>query len=159
MPTLRGILSRMKHLVGMVGALLAIVVGALVGIGGFTFVYAEGGSYLSNDAAACANCHVMQTHYDGWTRSSHHAVATCNDCHTPHDFFGKWITKARNGYHHSMAFTLGGFPEPIRITPVNREITEQACRYCHAEMTQQIDHLAPGGEEMSCIRCHAGVGH
>lgn len=149
----------MKHAFGVVGALLAVVIGTLVGVGGFTFVYAEGGSYLSNDAAACANCHVMQTHYDGWTRSSHHAVATCNDCHTPHEFFGKWLTKARNGYHHSMAFTFGGFPEPIRITPLNREITEQACRHCHADMTQQIEHEAASGDVVSCIRCHSGVGH
>jgi nitrate/TMAO reductase-like tetraheme cytochrome c subunit len=33
--------------------------GAAAGLGAFTFVYAKGNSYLTNDPAACANCHVM----------------------------------------------------------------------------------------------------
>ena len=62
-----------------------IVFGLLVGLGLYTFVYARGASYLTNDPAACANCHVMSEQYDGWLKSSHHAVAVCNDCHTPHN--------------------------------------------------------------------------
>ncbi len=73
---------------------LAIAAGSAVGIMGYTFVYAKGYSYLSNDPSACANCHIMNEQYDGWTRSSHHAVATCNDCHTPPDMIGKYMTKA-----------------------------------------------------------------
>jgi hypothetical protein len=61
----------------------AILAGLTIGIGGYTFVYAKGYSYLTNDPAACANCHIMQDHYRAWTRASHHAVAVCNDCHTP----------------------------------------------------------------------------
>ena len=30
-----------------------------------------GASYLTDDPAACANCHVMQEHFDAWPRSSH----------------------------------------------------------------------------------------
>ena len=58
-----------------------VVLGLLLGIGGFTFIYARGASYLTNDPGACANCHVMQDHFDAWQRSSHRAVAVCNDCH------------------------------------------------------------------------------
>jgi cytochrome c nitrite reductase small subunit len=101
----------------------------------------------------------MREQFEGWSRSSHHAVATCNDCHTPHDFAGKYFTKALNGFNHSLAFTLGGFPEPIRITPRNRAITEQTCRNCHATTTHAIDIAPRTGEAMSCIRCHASVGH
>ena len=32
----------------------------MVGLGLYTFVYAKGYSYLSNDPQGCANCHVMQ---------------------------------------------------------------------------------------------------
>lgn len=141
---------------------VAIVVGVLVGVAGgvgsFTFVYADGGSYMTNDPRACANCHVMQQHYDAWAKSSHHAVATCNDCHAPHDFLGKYWTKARNGYNHSMAFTLGNFHEPIQITEPNRRITEGACRYCHQDMVRMIDPVHSSGE-IECIRCHSSVGH
>lgn len=141
--------------------LVGIPVGAVVGIGGFTFVYARGASYLSNDPAACANCHVMQEQYDGWTRASHHAVAGCNDCHTPHDFAGKWFTKALNGFNHSWAFTTGNFAEPIRITPRNAEITEGTCRSCHVSVVASIDaHAEPGtADALDCTRCHESVGH
>ncbi len=129
------------------------------GIGGYTFIYAEGASYLTNDPAACANCHVMKDHFDAWAKSGHHHVAVCNDCHTPHDLLGKYWTKARNGWHHSQAFTTGNFHEPIQITPVNRAVTEAACRYCHQDIVQAIDRFPHDGKALSCIQCHASVGH
>jgi cytochrome c nitrite reductase small subunit len=52
------------------GVALAVSLGVAAGVGGFTFVYAKGASYLTNDPAACANCHVMEEHYSGWVRSS-----------------------------------------------------------------------------------------
>ena len=90
--------------------------GGIVGLGGFTFFYGQGFSYLSDEPKACINCHIMQSVYDRWNHSSHKAVATCNDCHTPNFFFGKYIVKAINGWNHSLAFTTGNFPEPLRIT-------------------------------------------
>ncbi len=156
---------RRVGIAGSVTTTLLLILGAIVGtgagLGGYTFVYARGGSYLMDSPAACANCHVMNEQFDGWTKSSHHAVATCNDCHTPHDFFGKYTTKALNGWNHSWAFTMGGFPEPIQITPRNRRITEEACRYCHADVVSAIDartDVAPA-ERLDCIRCHRSVGH
>ncbi len=49
----------------------AVLVGLTAGIGGYTFVYAKGYSYLTNDTAACANCHIMRDHYSAWTHGSH----------------------------------------------------------------------------------------
>ena len=134
---------------------LCLLGGALLGLGSYTFWYAEGGSYFSNDPKACINCHVMREHFEAWSRSSHHAVAVCNDCHTPAGFVGKYFTKAKNGFNHSFAFTSGRYPDPFQITPGNRAITEARCRGCHAEIVAEIDHL---GKE-SCIRCHGSVGH
>ena len=48
---------------------IAIALGVLIGIGGYTFVYAKGYSYLTNDPAACANCHIMDNHYRAWMKS------------------------------------------------------------------------------------------
>ena len=149
-----------------VGSLAWIGVSALVGsaggIGTYTFYYAQGASYLSSDAKACANCHIMQDQYDAWLKSSHRNVAVCNDCHSPHDsFVGKWYCKGRNGFFHSLAFTTGDHPDPIQITDYNRQITEQACRHCHADVVHAIDLLPnrESEEQMSCIRCHFDVGH
>lgn len=139
--------------------ILGVAIGLAVGIGGYTFIYARGYSYLSNDPAACANCHVMQGQFDGWLKSSHHSVATCNDCHTPPGFVAKYGTKAANGFWHSFAFTSGRFHEPIQATQRNHEVTELACRKCHQEVVDAIEGLHGDGNRISCIRCHNTVGH
>ena len=139
--------------------LLAVFLGLAAGIGIFTFVYAHGASYLTNDPGACANCHVMNEEYRAWMKGPHHAVAVCNDCHTPHNLVAKYAIKARNGFWHSYYFTRGKFPEPIQITPLNRRVTEQACRRCHADMVHALVAMDGGRGELSCIRCHRGVGH
>lgn len=148
-----------RNMISALAVLCAIAFGILGGLGAFTFGYGEGTAYLKNDPASCANCHVMQTHYDTWTKSSHHGVATCNDCHLPHDFAGKWLTKADNGFFHSLAFTTGNFHEPIQIKERNRRVTQHACLYCHGDF---VDHMLPvekNGEMQSCVHCHGDVGH
>ena len=101
---------------------LAILLGLLAGIGGFTFKYAEGLSYMSNDPEVCVNCHIMNDEYDSWRKGPHHGNATCNDCHVPPHFPQKYMAKAANGYHHSKAFTLQDFHEPIMIKERNSQI-------------------------------------
>jgi cytochrome c nitrite reductase small subunit len=145
---------------GLIGGLL----GATAGIGGFTFIYAKGASYLGHDSAACANCHIMRDQYDGWIKSSHRAVAECNDCHAPHDLLGKYATKATNGFRHSLMFTTGRFHEPIRITPGNRAITEGTCRHCHDDVVEMMrpgagGHGGHAAETVECLHCHHAVGH
>ena len=142
-------------------ALLACVaVGITIGTGGFTFWYAEGRSYLSNDPLMCVNCHVMRDHYDSWQKASHHASANCNDCHTPHDFLGKWFVKSENGFWHSYGFTFQNFHEPIMIRERNNRVLENNCVACHRELVETVIGVPPdppGG--WNCTHCHAGVGH
>lgn len=138
--------------------LAASTLGVLIAVGGYTFIYAKGYAYLTNDPAACANCHVMENHYRAWMKSSHRAVAVCNDCHTPPGLVPKYTTKALNGFNHSLAFTTGRFPEPLRITGRNASITETACRKCHHDIVEAIEGLEPKNP-LSCVRCHSTVGH
>jgi cytochrome c nitrite reductase small subunit len=140
--------------------LLAVLIGALTGVGGYTFYYAQGSSYLSNDPHTCANCHIMRPQFDSWQKASHHGFATCNDCHVPHDFVGKWLTKMSNGYHHSEAFTLQNFHEPIQIRPGNAAVLNANCLECHRDFVREITaHRVIRDEELYCVRCHDGVGH
>ncbi len=141
------------------GLVVGAAIGLAGGVGGYTFLYAKGASYLTNDPAACANCHIMREHYDGWVKSSHRAVAVCNDCHTPPGVVAKYVTKASNGFWHSYGFTTGRFPEPLRIKPGNREVTEKACRGCHQDVVVTMDGPHGGLAQVSCIRCHSSVGH
>lgn len=145
--------------VGFLPIAITLMLGMLGGIGLFTFGYGDGASYLTNDPAACANCHIMQDHYDSWSHSSHRHVAVCNDCHLPGDFLGKWITKMDNGFFHSLAFTTGDFPEPLRIKPRNRRVTQAACIDCHADLVNHMLPARPGGEMLLCVHCHSDVGH
>ncbi len=135
---------------------LCLLLGITAGLGVFTFTYAEGHSYLTDDPQACANCHVMNDQLDSWAKSSHHAVAVCNDCHAPANTLAKYYTKALNGAAHSWAFTLGRFHEPIQITERNRQVTEAACRNCHESISHSLDTPS---EPTSCLRCHRSVGH
>jgi cytochrome c nitrite reductase small subunit len=138
---------------------LFLVVGGVIGLGGYTFLYAKGTSYFSDDASACANCHVMREVYDSWNRGSHKAVAACNDCHTPHtSLAAKYAVKAINGWNHSVAFTTGNFHEPLQISPMNLDVAKQNCLHCHGNLTSQIAHVGTG-EPLDCLKCHAKVGH
>lgn len=142
------------------------VVGISLGIGLKTFDYAEGTSYFSKDPNACANCHIMRPQLESWQKSSHKTVATCVDCHLPHDPVGKYLAKAENGWNHSKAFTLQNFHEPIQINDKNSRILQANCLACHGELT----HAMTAAEEVtfpengvagafSCVHCHRDVGH
>jgi len=136
-------------------ALLAALVGVMLGVGLFTFGYARGSSYMTDNPSACANCHVMRDQYESWMKSSHGKVAVCNDCHTPAGLLPKYTTKAINGFFHSFAFTTGRFPDRIQITTRSFSVTRSACLKCHADMVDGIR----AARDIECIACHRTVGH
>ena len=147
--------------IGLPAFILCSLIGSVLGTGAVTVHYADALSYLSNDPSTCANCHIMRDNYNGWTASSHHAFATCNDCHTPHNLVGKYLVEAENGFHHSRAFTLQDFKDPLIIRPKNSRVLQNACVHCHAELVGDVlghGNMDDGGA-MSCVRCHQSVGH
>jgi cytochrome c nitrite reductase small subunit len=145
---------------GHLAVVIAVLAGLLLGVGLFTFKYAEGLSYLSSDPKACVNCHIMRPQYESWQKGSHHAVATCVDCHLPHDFIGKYLAKGENGYHHSKGFTFQDFHEPIMIKPKNAAILQANCLACHGEFVHELVGGVNGRpDEVQCVHCHSGVGH
>ena len=131
-----------------------------LGVSLFTFRYAKGLSYFKTDPTACANCHIMQTQFDAWQKSSHHAVAVCVDCHLPEAFVPKYLAKAENGWRHGKEFTLETFAEPIRLKPRSSEILQQNCLRCHESLVHDVaSGFAAAPQELSCIHCHQGAGH
>jgi cytochrome c nitrite reductase small subunit len=152
-------MARATRVTALLAVAIALALGLTVGLGSYTFVYAKGASYLSNDPKACANCHIMQDHLNGWIKSSHRSVATCNDCHTPSGFIPKYFTKAEHGFFHSLAFTTGDFHDPIQIKSRSLRVTENACRKCHQNVVHDMEAVKTYGTPISCVRCHADVGH
>src|SRR6185503_2946086 len=148
-----------RRIVFWFAVVLVAMLGVLIGVGSFTFGYGKGWSYLSNKPTTCANCHVMQGHYDSWQNSTHRHVAVCNDCHLPHNHLGALLVEADNGFNHSLAFTLENFHEPIQIKPRNSRVTQGACLSCHADVVHQMLPADSDGELLSCVHCHKSVGH
>lgn len=138
---------------------LGAAFGIALGLGLYTVRYAEALSYLSDDPRACVNCHIMREQYEGWLKGPHAAVATCNDCHVPHDFVGKYLSKGLNGFHHSRAFTFQDFHEPIQITERNARALQQGCLHCHGELVHEMRAVRGAREELRCVSCHRSVGH
>jgi cytochrome c nitrite reductase small subunit len=134
----------------------AIILGVLVGLGVYTFVYARGYSYLLDDPQVCVNCHVMKDNMSSWVVSSH-KTTTCNDCHLPHDLVNKYLVKAEHGLAHSWAFTFTQ-PQVIQIKERSLEVVEHNCANCHEAMISYT-FLASGTETKRCTVCHQGSGH
>ncbi len=149
------------------------LVGILLGIAVFTFGYAGGWAYFGNDPATCNQCHAMNEQYNAWSKGSHKAVAGCNDCHSPHDnLISKYVNKADNGFWHALKFTTGDYPENIKIRAMNRQITQDACLYCHGNLVEDVDApreardatekfslVSTHNSKIDCLQCHADVGH
>lgn len=144
---------------------LSVALGALAGLGGYTYRYAEGLSYFKTDPEACVNCHIMQPQYDGWSKSSHRSVAVCVDCHLPEDFVPKYLAKAENGWRHGKLFTTQTFREPIEIQAAGKAILQNNCERCHADLVESMATMPDphrgneSGEQQTCVHCHWTVGH
>lgn len=138
----------------------ATLAGVLLGLGFYTFQYAHGASYLSNDPVVCMNCHIMREHFDSWQKGSHHGVATCNDCHLPPSFPENYMIKFENGWSHSRKFTMQNFEEPIKLRQHNREVVQRNCLTCHAQLvSESVGTFSHADEHLNCVRCHREVGH
>ena len=135
-------------------ALTAAAAGLAIGLGAFAFHYAKGTSYLGNDPATCANCHVMQGHYDAWLAGPHHQAATCNDCHTPAGSVGKYRSRRRTA-------TTTRRPSRSAATPTSSGPGRRARgrRGQLPPLPRRPRRLDARGGDVSCIRCHASVGH
>ncbi len=127
-------------------------------------------SYLSKDPEACINCHVMTPQYATWQKSSHAGKATCVECHLPvGNEVDKYIAKAKDGWNHSVAFTLNTYDQVIQITEDGASRVQANCVRCHATLTQTMRdsearfHQNLGndtkGEQRLCWDCHKDVPH
>lgn len=141
--------------------LIIIGLGIIAGMGLVIVDVSRAVSYLSDEPEACVNCHVMNTQYATWQHSSHYNVATCNDCHVPHDnFISKYLFKARDGMQHSYMFMFRLEPQVIRLDKDAEGVIQQNCESCHSHAMQTVTAMEGiTTDEKLCWDCHREVPH
>lgn len=149
-----------------VAALVSVVVAAVMGL--HLTEESKALSYLSSDPAECINCHVMDAYYASWQNSSHARHATCVDCHLPaHDLVDKYVSKARDGWNHSVAFTMNTYGKRMLISDDGARRVQENCIRCHSARSKTLvkgpdAHYAFGSDSLGgrkCWDCHRLVPH
>ncbi|MBL1243185.1 MAG: cytochrome c nitrite reductase small subunit [Sulfurimonas sp.] len=145
--------------------IFVIAVGFLI----YTIIASKALSYLSKDPKACINCHVMNTQYATWQHSSHAREATCVECHLPTDnIVNKYLSKARDGWNHSVAFTLNTYDHAIKISEDGERRVQENCISCHKSIVSEISSNTDKYHNFSdpnvengrkCWSCHKDVPH
>lgn len=144
-----------------------VISGIFVALIGLFFYALRAHSYLSDDPAACMNCHIMAPYYATWFHSSHSRHATCNDCHVPHENeLRKWVFKGTDGIRHTAIFLTKGEKQVLRATPTSSQVIMNNCIRCHTQLNQELVSsgrinymMAQAGEGKSCWDCHRNVPH
>lgn len=148
--------------------MIAIILAGMIGGGGVLLLYMlRAHTYLTDDPAACVNCHIMAPYYATWFHSSHSRNATCNDCHVPHEnAIKKWTFKGMDGMRHVGVFLLKGEHQVIQALPESAQVIMNNCIRCHTQLntefvsTGRIDYMkAQVGEGKACWDCHRDVPH
>lgn len=143
-----------------------ILIGAIIGLGLYAAYSSKAVSYLSDSPETCVNCHIMAPQYATWQHSSHREVATCNDCHVPHDnVFRTYYFKAMDGARHATMFTLRLEPQNIFIKDAGIGVVQENCIRCHGQLVTDAKLLAQTQafhdkfEDRLCWDCHREVPH
>lgn len=146
---------------------LFIAGGLAAGLGGYTVYMSRAFSYLSDDPAACINCHIMTPYYQSWDRSSHALWATCNDCHVPQDSLAAgYLFKAQDGLYHAAMFTFKAEPQVIRPRAASNRVIMENCIRCHTQLNTEFVKTGmatyadvASGKQKACWDCHRDVPH
>lgn len=147
--------------------LVIVALGVFTGVGVYLIYMSRLWGYAGNDPATCINCHVMESYYATWSRSSHGVHTTCNDCHVPHDnIFSKYYFKASDGLRHSYVFTMRDEPQSIKAIPASLRVIYNNCVRCHGPMNEDMvkTGLLQGKQitddsSFACWDCHTEVPH
>jgi cytochrome c nitrite reductase small subunit len=137
-----------------------LLFGMCWGLGLASVYLGRAGSYMSDSPETCVNCHVMNPQWSSWQHSAHANVATCNDCHVPHDnAFNKYFAKARAGTWHATVMTMRWEPQVIRMGERSIPIVEANCRRCHDQQVGEVSLAVHGQGDQRCWDCHRETPH
>lgn len=145
---------------------VTIAIAILIGLSVYSVYLSKAGSYLSDNPQTCINCHIMVPQFATWNHSSHREIASCNDCHVPHNnIFSHYYFKAKDGLRHATIFTLRAEPQVIHIKEAGVEVVKQNCIRCHERLLlgaeYQINNKVfhSDRETRLCWECHRETPH
>jgi cytochrome c nitrite reductase small subunit len=139
--------------------LVMAATGILAGGGLVALRASNATSYLSDRPEACINCHIMVPYYASWERSSHSRVASCNDCHVPHDnLLRKLWFKAMDGLRHTTVFTMRREAQTLILNPAAVPVVRQNCVRCHEHQIMNT-RMGSSDDPRLCWDCHRAVPH
>ena len=109
-----------------------------------------GAGWLANPIF-CPGCHVMQTQYVSYLRSTHHH-ATCVDCHS-----GNRCTSCHTAWSADAGSLVKVVNSPDQaLHEIHRPSRNVACAACHRGiMHARTDGYAPTSARSSCQECHS----
>ncbi|WP_428776568.1 NapC/NirT family cytochrome c [Vibrio sp.] len=161
--------------------LLGIPIGVFVILAGLASF--QGVMVASNQNAFCFSCHLkIDTIVQEYKASPHYisedkVLATCADCHVPHDFVNKMKVKimATADIFHMLQGTITkeNFEDhrprmAQHVWDMMLENDSANCRACHVgdnfDLSKQPQRARLNHEQMekrgeTCINCHTGIAH
>ncbi len=106
----------------------------------------------------CGACHLMDSWVNTWSHSAHRDVATCGDCHLPHDLVRGAYYKAFVGVRDGVETVLGAWPTPIKLSNHGGVVTQENCYRCHQRLVWETNETSRGKERF-CWNCHRNTPH
>jgi len=132
------------------------------------------GGTAADPGTACMGCHLMRPQLNSLRAGSHGKVASCPDCHEPHDSAAhRLYAVASDGLRHLFLTSLKAAPQQIRIHRAGAEVVQANCIRCHgvagnrpvpANLTvprpmPQPNTSAHAHSSQMCADCHGTTSH
>ncbi|MCL1861694.1 MAG: cytochrome c nitrite reductase small subunit [Proteobacteria bacterium] len=146
---------------------LFLLGGVAAGLGLYSMYTARIFSYLSDDPAACVNCHIMSAAYKSWERSSHSKWTNCKDCHVPqYNKLAGLLFEAKDGLHHAAVLLTNNVPTAPRPLAGAAKVIQSNCVRCHTQLTLEFVRVGKAtitdfrhNDDKACWDCHRFVPH
>ncbi len=160
-------------------ALVVLVIGLMVVVGGFTTAVEA-----TNSVEFCTSCHSMSYNYEEYKKSTHYSNrsgvrAVCSDCHVPKKNWYSEMYRKLIAAEDVWAEMIGTIDTQEKFEARRAEMAKDewarmkesdsiGCRNCHSFTSMKLAEQDKGAQGKhaeaeaagkTCIDCHKGVAH
>lgn len=116
----------------------------------------------SSSPQFCSACHLMETRYAGWGRSTHASSTTCLDCHSEPGVIGELKAHMNGARYVWMMATRKEWSGILLKTKVH----DDSCLKCHQlkllgdiSGSHVVNHQTHANKGVECVSCHDSLSH